>query len=62
MFGGEERVEPLDDQGELRVRGTRPDLEGVVGRRDVELVEEEVGELRVVVLAAVDEDLLGAAA
>ena len=44
--------------GLLRV-GAAAEVEQVLGPRQVELVEEDLGELRVVVLARVDEHLVG---
>ncbi len=55
-------LEPLQHlRGLPAVRGGA-DAEVIVGRRQVELVEEDIGELLVVVLAGVDEHLLMGAA
>ena len=59
-LGREERLEALEHQRQLGHRGAGADLEGVVRPRHAQLVEEEVGQLGVVVLAAVHQHLVDA--
>jgi hypothetical protein len=59
---GDERLEPGHDRRGHHGVAARPGRELVVGRRHVELLEEDLGEPAVVVLAGVDEDLLVALA
>jgi hypothetical protein len=58
-FGGDDRLEPFHDPSRLfRVRG-RPDLEPVRRLRKAELIDEDLGELRGVVLTRVNDDVVG---
>jgi hypothetical protein len=51
-------LEPLHHDGDLAHGRAGPHVERVVRAGDAQLVEEQVGQLRVVVLARVHEDLL----
>ena len=58
-IGGHDPLEPLHRAGGLLGMRARSDVEPMRRLREAELVDEELRELRVVVLTRVDDDVLG---